>query len=227
MKYLLSFLLFCGIAHAQLIVAGDSQPSVRAPLVASDTFCYKMASALGATCTNLGVGGNTSSDLLARFSTVTATPGTCVIIQIGANDAAIAPNGSYDFSSYWTSPQPSAVSVAQYTANLTQMVILSRAAGKEPVFMTPWAFFSSPDLVQFPFYVNAMIAVGAQMGVPVLDAYRIQTDLWWASKPWLTQNAAPSLWDLEADYQHPNAAGHTLEANLCQKPQNSGACACH
>lgn len=216
------------VVHAGALIAiGDSQTAVRAPLVASDTYCHKMAAATGRTCTNKGVGGNTSADMLARFNAdVVTQAGSCVVIMAGANDAFIDPGASYDYSTYWTAPRPSAVSLPAFKANLTSMVGQARAAGKEVTLITPWVFFSTPMLVQFTFYADAVKEVGGLLGVPVLDADAIQRDLWWASKPWLTQNAAPLLWDLEVDYQHPSAAGHTRIADLCRKPQNATACAC-
>lgn len=228
MRILILLFFFSSFANADnLICIGDSQTAVRSPLVASDTYCHKMASAIGKTAINKGVGGNTTSDMLARFTAdVTSQSGSCVVIMGGANDAFINPMGSYDYSSYWTGPVSSAVSLSTYQSNLTAMVNAAKSSGKNVTLITPWVFFSTPNLVQFTFYANAMKSVGGVLGVPVLDADGIQRDLWWASRPWLTQNAAPMLWDFEADYQHPNAAGHTLIANLCQKPQNATACAC-
>ena len=68
--------------------------------------------------------------------------------------------------------------------------------------------------------------VGGLRGVPVVDADSIQRNLWWGSIQWVG-GSSPSLWDLEIDYQHPSALGHTKIAELCQKPQNVNACACH
>lgn len=222
-------LLFCASsAFAEnLICIGDSQTAVRTPLVASETYCYKMATATGRTALNKGVGGNTTSDMLARFNTdVVTQSGSCVVIMGGANDAFIDPSATYDFSTYWTAPKPSAVSVSTYQSNLTAMVNAARGAGKNVTLITPWAFWSTPELVQFTFYVDAMKSTGAVLGVPVLDADAIQRNLWWASAPWQTATPAPSLWALEQDYQHPSALGHTRIKELCQQPQNATACAC-
>lgn len=218
----------CPLSFSETIIAlGDSQTAVRAPLIATETYCHKMAERTGRACLNKGVGGNTSTDMLARFNAdVIAQAGSCVVIMAGANDAFINPGVNYDYSTYWTEPRPSAVSVPIFKSNLTEMVKQARSAGKDVTLITPWTFFSTPLLIQFTFYADTVKEVGGLLGVPVLDADAIQRDLWWASKPWLTQNAAPLLWDLEVDYQHPSAAGHTRIADLCRKPQNATACAC-
>lgn len=231
MKKIILLFAFCSLSHGasaeNLICIGDSQTAIRAPLVSSETYCYKMAVATGRTALNKGVGGNTTSDMIARFNAdVVTQSGSCVVIMGGANDAFIDPSATYDYSTYWTAPKPSAVSVVTFQSNLTAMVNAAKSAGKSVTLITPWTFWSSPQLVQFTFYVDAMKATGAQLGVPVLDADAIQRSLWWASAPWQTVAPAPSLWDLEQDYQHPSALGHTKIKELCQKPQNVSACAC-
>jgi len=185
-----------------------------------------MAAATGRTDLNKGVGGNTTADMLARLNAdVLTQQGSCVVVMAGANDAFIAP-GTYDYSSYWSTPKPSAISLAQFKINLTSMVTQIKAAGKDVTLITPWSFFSTPNLIQFTFYVDTVKQVGGLTGTPVLDADSIQRDLWWASTQWLGVTS-PSLWDLEQDYQHPSALGHTKIKELCAKPQNAGACACN
>lgn len=219
---------FCPLNAASLLCLGDSQTQVRPPLVASETYCHKMAQATGRTAINAGVGGNTSTMGLARLQTdVLSTSAECVAVMFGANDAFIESAPTYNYSSYWTEPKPGRVSLATYRENITSMVTQIQAQGKAVTLITPWAFWSTEYLQQFPFYVNVVKQVGKEMGVPVLDAYAIQLNLWWASQPWLTPaSGAPSFWALEQDYQHPSALGHTKIAELCTKPENSASCAC-
>ncbi len=228
MRTLLLVLLFCGSAQADnLICLGDSQTSVRPPLVASEVFCTKMAVATGRTALNKGVGGNTSTDMLARlYADVLSQPGSCVTVMAGANDAFIDPYATYDYSTYWAQAKPSAVSVTAFQNNLISIVQQIKNSGKQVTLLTSWAFFSTPELIQFLFYVDAVKYIGVFTGTPVLDADAIQRNAWWGSSQWLG-TGAPSLWDMEVDYQHPSALGHTAIANLCQKPQNATACACH
>lgn len=219
---------FCPLNAASLLCFGDSQTQVRPPLVASETYCYKMAQATGRTALNAGVGGNTSTMGLARLQTdVLATSAECVAVMFGANDAYIDYALPYNYSSYWTEPKPSRVPLTTFRDNLASMVTQIQAGGKQVTLITPWAFWSTESLQQFPFYVNAVKQVGKELGVPVLDAYAIQLNLWWASQPWLpASSGAPSFWALEQDYQHPSALGHTKIAELCTKPENAASCAC-
>lgn len=222
---------FCPLNAASLLCFGDSQTQVRPPLVASETYCYKMAQATGRTAINAGVASNTSTLGLARLQTdVLSTSAECVAIMFGANDAYIDETLPYNYSSYWSEPKPGRVSVPVFRQNLESMVTQIRAAGKDVTLMTPWAFWSTPHLLQFPFYVEAIKQVGAEMGVPVLDAYSIQLRLWWNSSPWLVaSHNAPSFYALlqPNDFQHPSALGHTKIAELCTKPENAASCACH
>jgi lysophospholipase L1-like esterase len=231
MKIIFIFLVtfFSSQSYAEsLICFGDSQTAVRTPLVSSDTYCHKMAMATGRVAINKGVGGNTSSDGLKRLKAdVLNQNGSCVVIMFGANDAFIDPTAVYDLKTRWNAPKESAVSVSQYKANLTDMITKIRRVGKNVTLITPWAFWSTPQLIQFPFYVDAMKSVGAKMSVPILDAYAIQLNGWWASQPWLdSSTGAPLFWRYEQDYQHPSAEGHTQIADLCRQPQNTDACAC-
>ena len=88
------------LAYGQLICLGDSQTAVRPPVQSADTYCNKMASAIGTTAINKGVGGNTSADALARMDDVLAQPGSCVTVMLGTNDAWIDPSLQYDYSSF-------------------------------------------------------------------------------------------------------------------------------
>ena len=211
-----------------LICFGDSQTAIRVPLVQSDTFCSKMAIATGKTDINKGIGGNTSTDGINRLTNdVLAQQGSCVTVMFGANDAFIDNTATYDYQSYWTAPKPSAVPVTQYMSNLNSMIQQIKAAGKQVTLITPWAFWSTAQLNQMPFYVDAMKAVSMQTGTPLLDAYGIQLNRWWSSQPWLAPSTnAPSMWLQEQDYQHPSGYGHTEIADLCKKPQSANACAC-
>lgn len=221
--------LFAGASHAgNLLCFGDSQTAIRPPLVQTDTYCYKMAQATGRTDINKGVGGEDTQMAMQRIQAdVISQTAECVVVMFGANDGFISPTATYDYSTYWPAPKPARVSLADYKANLENMVDLITASGKAVTLITPWAFWSTPHLQQYPFYVDAMKEVGKEKGVPVLDAYAIQLNAWWASQPWLqASTGAPSMWSLQQDYQHPSAAGHTKIAQLCQKLENANACAC-
>lgn len=211
-----------------LLCLGDSQTSARSPLVASDTYCAKMAAATGRAFINKGLGNDTTDGALARLTAdVLSQPAECVAVMLGANDGFIDTALSFDISTYWTAAKPAHSTPAHFKDNLVQIIAQIEAAGKEVTLITPWAFWATTNLLQYPFYVDAVFAAGAQMNVPVIDAYAIQLNLWWASQPWnLPASGAPSMWAMQTDYQHPNAYGHTLIARECQKPRYASACAC-
>jgi len=136
--------------------------------------------------------------LLARFPAVLANPGSHIGIMIGANDAFADPGytGSY--------PYPNAAAVDTFSANLASMITQARAAGKTPFYVTPWAFWSTPSMENFPFYVDAAKALMASLSVPVVDAFQIQFEI-------AEDIGQTTMWDeIEVNYQHPNALGHFL-----------------
>ena len=152
--------------------------------------------------------------------------------MFGAVDSDIESSGAYEYGSWWTAPQPSEVSLADFTANLTSIVQQILNAGKNVTLLTPWPKFSTAGLNQGRFYSDAVKGVGANFGIPVLDAGDIMRKLWWGSDQWLAARIvpnpnAPSLWSLIEDELHPSALGHTYIANLCALPQAFRACACH
>lgn len=223
MKFLLLiFLLFSSNALADnLICEGDSQTAVRSPLTDAQTWCSIVANKLGYTHSNFAVGGSTTADVKARLATDLATSGSCVVVMIGANNAFIPTTTTVNNSVEWSSPviPPSpGTSLATYKSDLTDIIDTIRASGKSVTLVTPWAFFATAEMVQFPFYVRTMQDVGAVKGVPVLDAYHIQIDLWW--------NLNSNLWSkYEADYQHPNANGHSKIAELFSQERYKDSCA--
>lgn len=179
-----------------LIIAGDSQSAQRSPVTLAQTWGALLAARMGLGYTNCAVGGNTSSDLLSRWSTVLSNSGTQIGIMIGANDAFV--------DSSYTGPYP-AGSVTTYTSNLSSMVSAARAAGKTPFYVTPWAFWSTPSLTNFPYYISAAKTLMASLSVPVVDAFQIQYDI----EGTIGNNQ--TMWDaIEVDYQHPNWMGHFL-----------------
>lgn len=186
-----------------LIIAGDSQSAARSPVTLAQTYGNLLACRMDLGYTNCSVGGDTSTALLARWSSVLSNAGSQIGIMIGANDAYLDPYATYP-ALPWSSPQASAVSVSTFVSNLTTMIADARTAGKTPFYITPWAFWSTPSLNNFPFYVSSAKTLMASLSVPVVDAFQIQFDL--AND--VTQSV---MWDaVEVDYQHPNAIGHFL-----------------
>lgn len=178
---------------------------MRSPVTLAQTWGQLLSTSLGRAYTNCAVGGNTSADLLNRFATVLANPGSAIGIMIGANDAFVDPNYSGGFPVAY-----SGISYQKFSSNLSSLFTLARTAGKTPFYVTPWAFWSTPSLNNFPYYINAAKALCAQMNVPCVDAFQIQFDL----AAGIGQNL---MWDeYESDYQHPNARGHEMIYMACR-----------
>lgn len=219
------FLLLSTPAFADnLICEGDSQTAIRAGVTTDpQTWCAIVAGKLGFTHSNFAVGGSVASDVKARLPTDLATAGSCVVVMIGANNAFIPTTTTVNNAVEWTvpvTPPAPGTSVAAFQSDLSDIIDLIQGAGRGVVLVTPWAFFATADMVQFPFYIGAMQDIGSRKGVVVIDAYHIQIDLWW--------NLNSNLWTLyEADYQHENAAGHGKIAALFTQERYKNACAYH
>ena len=227
MRAFLTFVFLCfasPVFAGELICEGDSQTAVRSPVTAAQTWCAIVAGKLGYTYQNFAVGGSTTADVKSRLATdLAASSGGCVVVMIGANNAFIPTSTTVSNSVEWTTPvtPPSpGTTLATYQNDLVDIVNTVQAAGRSISFVTPWSFWSTPELVQFTFYVRGMQDIGVRKGVTVLDAFHIQNDLWW--------NLNSNLWTVyETDYQHPNANGHAKIAELFTQERNSGSCAYH
>jgi lysophospholipase L1-like esterase len=210
-----------------ILFEGDSQTSPRAPVTAEQTYAALVSAQLGRPYVNYAVPGSKASDVIARLpGELSANPGaSCVMVMIGANDAFIDPDTymTQATASEWAAPldpPASRTSVGDFEAQIVTIVSQIRAAGRNPVLLTPWAVWSTPNLVQFPWYVNRMKDVGARLGVPVIDAYHIQPDLYW-------NIGNTGLAALESDYQHPSAEGHARIAALILSERYKLACVHH
>ncbi len=130
----------------------------------------------GANVINSGIGGNTTKDALARFERdVLAHNPDIVVIGFGMNDQAAVKY--MDFASF--------VSVADYKANLINMVDQLQAKGITVVLVTPnpvkvgEGFFNynsensdwDYDHGYMPDFVNAMREVAEEKGTELVDIY--------------------------------------------------------
>lgn len=216
---------------------GDSQTAPRALVGDAQTYCALVAGALGWNHLNFAVAGSTTQDVINRLPTDLAYPGCCdcMLVQIGANDSFL-PTGttSATYPPEWTAPllpPTPGLSVARFQTNLVAIAARIRAATipgtSTPIpvtFLTQWAFFSTPGLVQEQFYVDAMKDQAAMLvpPVPVVDMFALQLGGVW----WNYGNDHNAFWSTyEADYQHPSAAGHAWEAGQFRRPRNRGSCA--
>jgi lysophospholipase L1-like esterase len=157
---------------------------------------------------NSGIPGNTSQQARTRFKAdVLAKHPNLVIIQLGANDAAI---------DVWKSPPASKprVSISEYRDNLEYLIRALREQNSKVILMTPNRFAWTPKLRDlygkppyrvtsddgFNFlldaYCDVMREIARVENVPLVDAAK----------------AVPSSALL--DGMHPNTEGHGIVAGL-------------
>lgn len=214
-----------------LACEGDSQTAARGSVVDSQTWCALVANHLGWNHLNFARLGSTTVDILGRLPSDIATCAAvggcgCFVVQVGGNDGFISPAMTMTLPE-WQVPQvPPApgLSVEQYKANLQAIAASVHGAGVPVTFVTPWAFFSTPNLVQGQFYADAMKDAGGAIAVPVVDMFGLQLGgVWWNYS--MNKTAFWSLY--ETDYQHPSAAGHAWEAAQFTKARYMTSCAYH
>ncbi|MCX6624299.1 MAG: SGNH/GDSL hydrolase family protein [Acidobacteria bacterium] len=173
----------------RLVALGDSVTwGVRGDgsVKAADTFAAVLErglrkSAPGAHVVNAGIGGNNSAQMLARLDhDVLAYHPKLVILMAGLNDAAYVDAGP----KARTGPR---IPLAEYSANLREIIRRVRAAGGEVLLATP-----NPMTPRYPFasfgwyqgkdinsglvpYVEAVRAVSRELQVRLVDVYRDYT----------------------------------------------------
>ncbi len=196
---------------ANVVALGDSVTwGVRGDgsVKASDTFVSVLERSLAksrAHVINAGIGGNTSSQMLARLDhDVLAYRPRLVILMAGLNDAAYVDGGPVAR----TEPR---VALAVYSRNLAEIIRRVRAAGAEVLLTTP-----NPMTPRYPYanfgwykgkdinsalvgYVDAVRAVSREQHVTLVDIYRDYTS-------WKGYEATLP------DGIHPDPKGHALIA---------------
>lgn len=213
---------FAQVQQKMLGCEGDSQTAIRSTTTEADTYCHKVAAALGWNHVNWSVGGSTSTNVVSRLpSELAGTHVDCLLVMIGANDAYAGESVYVGYPPEWTSPATGGTTVSQFQANLVTINNIAHNAGVPWTYLTPWAFWSSVDLTQFPFYIRAAENTLVPLGVPYIDLFHLQQDRYWNY-----QNNPNAFWSYyETDYQHPNGNGHTLIANEILAPRNIMSCA--
>lgn len=142
-----------------------------------------------------GVGGNNSSQGLARFETdVLRHDPQIVIVMFGANDENKRPNGE------------TAVSLQHYRKNLASMVAKAQAAGAEPILLTP--AMKNLDWVAttgvMDRFAEMVREVADDAGVCCVDVHDA-----WQRIPTVGSNYMVYL---NSSINHPNHLGHELFA---------------
>ncbi len=192
---------------SKIAFIGDSNTATRPGngIYQADTFSQKIANARGFTSVvNAGVGGNTTAQMLARFSTdVLATNPDHVVISPGINDYA------------------GGVSLATMEANIDSMVTAALGHGCGVTLFVPPLVCSTPFIENIPPYNDVIKKVASDNSVPCVDLYFEFMQVYFT-----TLNKNPALFNgLYVDYQHVSALGHTFVRDAVIKAANWRACA--
>ncbi|HEV7609629.1 MAG TPA: rhamnogalacturonan acetylesterase [Steroidobacteraceae bacterium] len=154
------------IRASKIILVGDSTVAVQSGWGSS--FCAEHVTSTAA-CINLARGGRSSASYRIEGSWALAVaearvPGyasTWILIQFGHNDQPGKPGRSTDLAT-------------EFPANLRRYVAEARAAGAQPVLVTPLTrrMFKDGKLrTDLEPWAAATRAVGAELKVPVLDLF--------------------------------------------------------
>jgi acyl-CoA thioesterase-1 len=188
-----------------IVCLGDSVTrGVRSGVKPEETFCAVLEKSLAASgrqarVINAGVGGHTTADGLARFDRdVLAHQPTHVAIMFGLNDSWIDKDKT-----------ASRLTVAEYAANLKQMIGRLKGRRVVPVLMTANPVIApryGPERnVTLKKYVEAMRAVAQEEKVLLLDVYARFAEM---------ALEGVDLNTLFTDAMHPNPRGHALIAGM-------------
>ncbi|MGQ9369712.1 SGNH/GDSL hydrolase family protein [Azospirillum sp. ST 5-10] len=119
---------------------------------------------------NKGVGGETAGANLARFDRdVLAAKPDLVVWQVGTND------------SFQRVPLPA------FVAAVRDGAALARDAGADLILMNPQYFPGERDVDSYAAYVDAVQALGRELGVPVVDRHSVMK--WWLDSGRFTADA--------------------------------------
>lgn len=201
MKTMLLLIALCGSASAgeTVLAFGDSvtactpPPAGSCPFGETETFRYKLATAIGATVINGGISGDSSEDALLKLSPLLSTNSpTIVVIMFGLNDEA------------------ESVSVSVYERNLITFVRQCRTFNKrmEIILMTPNATRDYQRNQRLKPYVIAVRDVAKRFNTKIVDNYRAYAE-------YATESAlgAGLMTNLTYDTIHPNENGQTVISN--------------
>lgn len=188
----------------RIVCFGDSvTKAVRAGVKPNETFSALLQRSLSTSgrpveVINAGVGGNTTSDGLARFERdVLARDPQYVVIMFGLNDSWID-EGKTD----------SRVSPAQYRDNLRRMIATLKERGITPVLMTPNPAiapkYSPQRNVTLKSYVDVVRDLARHEQIELSDVYGRFSEL---------AVEGVELNSLFTDAMHPNPAGQKLIAD--------------
>ncbi len=186
----------------KIVTLGDSiTKGARPGVKREETFAHLLQKRLQkekieAEVVNVGIGGENTRQALARLGKILALKPRLVTIMYGTNDSYIDKG-----------KKESRLTPEEYDANLRKMVADLRAAGIQPVLMTPPIMGDkhAPDgagqhpNVRLTIYAKVCRKVAEDTKTPLVDHYAV----------WEKTNAAgTNISDWTTDHCHPNPRGH-------------------
>jgi len=159
-----------------------------------ETFCSRLQELLqrkgkDTSIVNLGVGGERTDQALERLSEVIKMRPDFVTVMYGTNDSFVD-----------AGKEDSRLSVADYRANLSRIILRLRDAQIVPILMTPPSWADSAERnVRLQAYVDVCRELAKLNEVQLIDHF----DAWNKSA-----QDGRDLLDWTTDGCHPNSAGH-------------------
>ena len=193
---------------ARIVTFGDSLTAPRPGVITYSDVLQKDLREQGVEIISSGVPGNTSTQARARFDTdVLAKHPDLVIIQLGANDAAI---------DVWKDPPATGprVDIGTYRDNLEYFVRTLRERKSAVILMTPNRFAWTPRLRRL--YGKLPYSVASDDGFNfMLDRYSdVVREIARRDNIKLVDAAKTVPASALLDGMHPNSDGHRIVAGL-------------
>jgi lysophospholipase L1-like esterase len=182
-----------------LVCMGDSQTAERSSAAAQggallfQTFTYLLAKLKGyGNCWNAGIGGNTTTQMLARFQTDALNHHAGAVgIMGGVND--MSTNIS---AGVWVG---GGITVATTKANIKSMVQQAQAQRCRVTLASPFPIRQPEYLSNIGPYLLAYSQIATETGCEYLNLYTLVNSL--------TAGQQDAIY-VTGDLQHPNTAGH-------------------
>lgn len=190
-----------------LLSIGDSQTAERSSLGGAtiiQTYPFLIARRKGyANVTNVGISGNTTTQMEARFSAdvLAHRPGAISIMGLVNDMTTNISAGS------WTG---AGTSVATTKAKLKAMVQAGQAARARVTLISPYPIREAVYLNNYAAYGTALSEIASETSCEYLDLYSLVNAL--------TSGQQDAIY-ITADTNHPNAAGHLFLADAISGSQ--------
>lgn len=193
-----------------LVVIGDSQTAKRDSLGGAtliQTFPFLIAKQRGyGNVWNAGVAGDTTTQMLARFSgDVLAHHSGAVAIMGGINDMASNITGTLSDGTggTWTG---GGISYTTTKSNVKTMIQNAQAQHCRVTVITPYYARDAAYYNNASSYITALSQAASETGAEYMDLYSRLSGL-----------SSAYLDTIYLDFEHPNAAGHAYIASMANE----------